>query len=79
METNNHNEIMRVLGNLEGKVDGINDRLNRVNGRLDKHDDAIGSLEALSNQGIGKQMVIGGVSGAVLGLIGAFISSNFIK
>lgn len=40
-----HNEIMRAIGNLEGKIDGINQRLDVSNGRLSKHDEKIQSLE----------------------------------
>ena len=41
MEEQTHNEIMRALGHIEGGVEGIIERLDKINGRLDKHDDKI--------------------------------------
>ena len=45
-----HNEIMRSLGNLDGKVDGISQRLDKINGTLTVHNHQIQStIVDLSN------------------------------
>lgn len=53
-----HNEIMIFLGRLDGKVDGINQRLDTVNGRLGKHDKGIESLNLTRATQAGSQKVI---------------------
>lgn len=49
MENQHKDEIMRAIGNLEGKVktgfEGIHDRQDTTNGRLGKTEDRVGDLE----------------------------------
>lgn len=73
MSENLHNQIMRALGNLEGKVDGINNRLDVLNGRVAKHDERLGNLDISDS----KQNIKLGIIGTVAGLVGSFILSQF--
>jgi len=61
--------ILKAIGNLEGKVDGINSRLDRVNGTIKTHDDRINDNEHKIDVNIGKVSV----ASAILGFIGACI------
>lgn len=79
MEKDHHSEIMRSLGRLEAGLEAVIERLNKVNGRLDKHDDKIEELEARKNQGIGKIAIISTVGATIFGLIGAIISGHYFK
>lgn len=46
METDNqHNQIMRAIGQLEGKIDGIIERLEKINGTISKQGESITSLQ----------------------------------
>lgn len=79
----NHDEIMVTLGKLLAGVDGINTRLDKVNGRLDKHDDAIQGLQAINDQEIGRKSAFNwlgtfgaGAIGLIAGLIGSFIQAG---
>lgn len=38
-------EIGLLLGRIEGKLDGVVDRLDKQNGRIDRAEDAIGGLK----------------------------------
>ena len=65
-----HNEIMFKLGNIEGRLDGIIDRLDIVNGRLTKNEGEISNIKGFSDKLIGtftvvSSMVVAGVSIAV--------------
>lgn len=71
-----HNDIMRVLGNLEGKVDGINERLDKVNGRLGKHDEAIATLTASDNYRKGQATLTAIIWSTVVTAIGWFINKS---
>ena len=62
-------QILKALGNIEGKVDGINQRLDRVNGNIKNHDDRINEIEHTQDVMTGKATIIG----TILGLIGAGI------
>lgn len=56
-------------GKVIQSLDGINEKLDRVNGRLDKHGDRIGSLEQT------RALAVGG--GTVLGAISGWVSAHF--
>lgn len=48
MKNNNNNILLDIkedIGKLKGKVDGINNRLDRMNGNLNHHDEKIDKLE----------------------------------
>ena len=71
-----HNEIMRAVGRLEGKVDGINQRLDGINGTLKNHDEKIGTLSNDVSQIKGKAAIIGSLFGAVAAVIGGFLKDR---
>jgi len=61
--------IFRAIGKLEGKVDGINARLDKTNGALSKHDDRINTLEDSVSNMKGKSVILGGIAGFVISII----------
>lgn len=67
--TDQHSEIMRAIGNLEGKVDGINKRLDAQNGRVGKSEERILVLEkesAAEKARVGIVSAIGGGAATLL-------------
>lgn len=60
-----HDQIMRSLGNLEGKVDGINERLDKLNGSVARHEKSIQGLDILNAERKGAWKVTAVVAGAV--------------
>ena len=71
MEPNNekHGEILYMLGEIRGDVKGINERLNKINGRIDKHDL---TLAEFNNFKI-RAGVFGGLLGFAVSLFGSWI------
>ena len=71
--------ILKAIGNLEAKVDGVNSRLDRMNGTIKDHDDRINDNESKIDIGLGKASVIGVIFGflgaCVIALIG-FLNLN---
>ena len=67
-------EIMRFLGNLEGKMDigfeGVHRRLDISNGRIGKLEEQVDTLESTDDQQKGAGKALGGVWKA-LGGVGA--------
>ena len=61
--------ILKAIGNLEGKVDGINSRLDSLNGSVKSHALRINDNEHKIDVNIGKVSV----ASAILGFIGACI------
>lgn len=77
MENNNHDEIMRSLGRLEAGQDAIIERLNKVNGRLDKHDEKISSLETFQTTVKVKTGVVASLVGGGIAFMGFIINKYF--
>lgn len=50
---NTQDKILYELGEIKGELKGINQRLDRVNGRIDDHDDKINALEGFKDEIIG--------------------------
>jgi len=75
MEQNN---IQRTLGRLESKVDGINTRLDKINGNITNHEDRINVCENFCADHDGKEkggrIVLGLIAGGI-GLIGAILGA----
>lgn len=68
--TDNHvAEVMRALGKLEGKVDGINERLDTLNGKVLKHAEKLAAHDIF----IGKVGVVVTALAFTVTLIGNFI------
>lgn len=69
MEKENHDEILRAIGRIEGRMEGLDTKMtegfSRINGRLGKHDDAIAALISTEDQRKGKSEITGGVWGFI--------------
>jgi len=64
------NEINRIIGRIEGKIDGILGHLEKINGRLDKQEENIDGLETFRDEikGAEKHTIkIASVGGAITG------------
>lgn len=68
-------DIKYVLGEINGKLDGICQRLDKMNGRLDKHEDKINELETFRDNLQGRLSILS----AIAGFVGALISMFFRK
>ncbi|MHA1482291.1 MAG: hypothetical protein ACTSQA_02495 [Candidatus Heimdallarchaeaceae archaeon] len=68
--------ILKAIGSLEGKVDGINKRLDTLNGTVKNHDKRINTNESKIDVMTGKATMIGMIFGflgaCVIALIGFF-------
>ena len=73
MEHNNHEKIMFKLGEISEGVKAINIRLDKVNGRLDKHEDKINVLETFRDTLTGKITIIATAVGALVSFITAIL------
>lgn len=50
MESENHNLIMMTLGRLEKSIDGVNKRLDTLNGSVAKHADKLNNIDVMNAQ-----------------------------
>lgn len=71
-------KMNHAIGELSGKVDGINQRLDGINGSLKTHDEAINELQTFKDNLTGKLGVIGTIAG-FLGSIITMIVNYLIK
>ena len=69
-----HDELNRTLGEILGEIRGVNLRLDRTNGRLDKHDDKIDHLEAFKDQATGKLAMMSAGITFFIGIVGVGIN-----
>lgn len=74
MADNQHNEIMLALGRLEGGVEAIVERLNKVNGRLDRHEEEIDVIEKKMAFAKGKASVSTIICSSIISIIVAVIT-----
>lgn len=70
----NHEVILLTLGRLEGKVDGINQRLDTTNGRTSKLEAKVDSLEKTREQSKGMKSSWREVLGFITGIGGVGIA-----
>ena len=68
--------IERSIGRLEGKVDGINSRLDKANGSLINHDKRINKVEDGAANISGKATVIGAIAGFLVSVV--VVTYNFL-
>ena len=66
--TENHDQIVLMLGEIRGEVKGINQRLDISNGRLAKHDSSIQSLQEFQARHSGETKIIGVIWGSLSAL-----------
>lgn len=80
METESrHEKVMYALGQIDSKLDGVNQRLDTVNGRLGKHDREIADILEFQNRTAGEQQgrqltwgkvfAVVGATGTVIGVV----------
>lgn len=75
MEKDDHNEIIRALGRLEGKFDGLDAKVTegfaRINGRIEKHDQSIAAINSENDQKKGQSTLAKNIGGGVMGFVSA--------
>jgi len=64
-----HNEIMRALGRLEGKVDGILVEQKKTNGRVSTLEGKMSDLSVMANVNKAKLGIMASAAGTIGGLI----------
>ncbi|MDO8094415.1 MAG: hypothetical protein Q6360_13135 [Candidatus Brocadiales bacterium] len=74
-----HDQIHLRLGEILGEIKGVNQRLDRTNGRLDKHDFKIDALEAFKDQATGKLAMVGVAAAFLFSIVGAAINNVMFK
>ena len=62
-------QLYQKIGSIDGKLDGVLNHLEKINGRLDSHSKKIDTLEDTTNQIIGKASILGAIAGFVGALI----------
>lgn len=68
-----HNEILRSLGRLEGKVDGILEQATKTNGRVNKLEEVTTTLKVQNGVTSTKMGIIGAVAGTIMaGIVSLF-------
>ena len=70
----NHSEIMNMLGRIDGRLEGIENRLDVSNGRLAEHDKQITRHEAWQNNMKGKLSVLGLAWGVVITMLAIVVN-----
>jgi len=78
-ETNILIDMKGEIGHLSGKVDGINQRLDRMNGSLVSHDKRINKNESKIDNLLGKVSIVGTIGVFLGGLIVSFFKYLFSK
>lgn len=68
-----HNEINLGIGRLEGKVDGIISRLDRINSHIENQETDIKDINRWRNRLIGKISILSGLIGAIVAGIIAYL------
>ena len=71
------NNIQRSLGRIEGKIDGINQRLDKMNGTLKSHDEKIDDLEGFVNEIKGQEKQITKIASIGGAIAGGFITAVY--
>jgi len=72
-KTMKQDDVKYLLGEINGKLEGICERLDKINGTLSKHDDKINDLETFKDNLQGRMSVISAISGFIGGLISLLI------
>ena len=70
---------MHSLGNIEGKLDGVNQRLDTINGRLNAHDEKIDEIEIWRANLKGMIAILTTIGGALAGLAVTVVRWYFDK
>lgn len=79
---NELNDIYEKLGKMEGvqtlMLEEMRAGFTRINGRIDKNDGRINSLEVWQNVQTGKFAIISIIAGVVFGVVGSFIKDKML-
>lgn len=80
MDNDSHNQVMFLLGQVDGGIKGINARLDKINGRLDRHDTKIEDLDKAKSEQTGSVKIIAGIwgvtSSVIIGIITWLITKH---
>lgn len=66
--------LFQKMGQIEGKVDSIITRLDRMDGRFCAHDDRINKVEGNVDEMRGKAVMAGGITAFIISVIGVLIA-----
>jgi len=72
-------KILIIVGEIKGEVKGINNRLDRMNGTIQSHDNRINKNESAIDQQKSKSALIAGLVGFVVSAVGLVIAWFKIK
>lgn len=64
-----HNELMRAIGRIEGKIDGILEQATKTNGRVTRLEDEVNTLQAFKDNLNGKITIIAGAISIVVAFV----------
>lgn len=64
-----HNELMRAIGRIEGKIDGILEQATKTNGRVTRLEGEINTLQAFKDNLTGKITIIAGAISIVVAFV----------
>ena len=71
-------DIQRSLGRIEGGIQAINNRLDKINGTLAEHEDKLNAFETFKDNLKGQMTIFGAITGFV-GAIITMIINRFIS
>ena len=67
--------VQRSLGRIEGKIDGINQHLEKMNGTIVSHTDKIDTLETFKDQTEGAKQETKRIAGVMGTIAGGFVTA----
>lgn len=70
-------DLHRALGRIEGLVEGIDAKIDGMNGTVKHHDDRIREVESAQSRAAGRQSVIGSIAGLIGGALAAWFGRHF--
>lgn len=68
-----HNEILRSLGRLEGKVDGISESISSIDSRTSKLEESVTGLKVSNGITTTKVSILGAIAGAAGSFLVSFL------
>lgn len=80
MESNQiHNELMRAIGRIEGKIDGFLNDIKKIEDKLESIESIIGVHQTFIDTWKGKLGVVAAIVSAVIAIIVAVVSNYLSK
>jgi hypothetical protein len=68
-------QILLMLGEIKGEVSGVNKRLDTINGRINKHDEQIASLNLSRATDDGSRAGIAKVTAVIAGSVSLIVTT----